>query len=138
MQDELCCAKGNRGTSNEGGRAESPLCVKETRRVLVNVAANRRQGYCERAGVLSLLAAAVLLFGGSANLSAQTIQRISSPGKFYVDDKAGIAMVYNYAAYVISNNTASRLPTIYVAITNIASTNLINLAPIESGVRALG
>jgi hypothetical protein len=138
MQDQLCCAKGNRGKSNEGTRAEPPLCVNETRLVLVNVAANRRHGYCERAGILTLLAAGALIFGSGANLPAQVIQRISSPGKFYVDDKAGIGLVYNYAAYTISNNTAARLPSIYVAITNIASTNLINLAPTESGVRALG
>ena len=55
-----------------------------------------------------------------------------------MDDKAGNGIVFNYAAYTISNNTAATLPSVYVAITNIASTNRILLATNDSGVRALG
>src|ERR1041385_6248719 len=80
----------------------------------------------------------VALFVSSAPLCAQVIQRISSPGKFYVDDKAGNGVVYNYAAYTVSNNSAVTLPRVYVAITNIVNTNRITLATNDSGVRAMG
>src|SRR6266478_4123812 len=90
------------------------------------------------ASSLALLGAfAVALFGHS-RACAQTIQLISAPGKFYVDDKAGNGIVYNYAAYTISNNAATTFPSIYVAITNIVSTNQITLASVDTGVRALG
>src|SRR5438128_12419447 len=39
---------------------------------------------------IGLLTAAALMLGSGTELSAQVIQRISSSGKFYVDDKAGI------------------------------------------------
>src|SRR5260370_10335985 len=87
---------------------------------------------------LSLLVASAVMFGSVAELSAQVIQLIPAPGKYYTDDKAGNGIVYNYAAYMISNNTASSFSSVYVAITNIVSTNRIQLAPIDSGVRALG
>src|SRR5260370_34330738 len=87
---------------------------------------------------LSLLVASAVMFGSVAELSAQVIQLIPAPGKYYTDDKAGNGIVYNYAAYMISNNTASSFSSVYVAITNIVSTNRIELAPIDSGVRALG
>src|SRR5205809_8085649 len=67
------------------------------------------------------LAAAILVGYGEAG--AQVIIRVSAPGKFYVDDKASIGLLYNYSAYLISNNTAATLPSVYVAITNIASSN---------------
>src|SRR5882724_9472899 len=82
------------------------------------------------------VAAAILL--GHVEARAQIITRVSAPGKFYVDDKASIGMVYNYAAYVISNNTAATFPSVYVAITNIGSTNIIQLATSDTGARALG
>src|SRR5947207_2498285 len=53
------------------------------------------------------IAAAILL--GNMEAGAQVISRVSAPGKFYVDDKASIGIVYNYAAYVVSNNTATIL-----------------------------
>src|SRR5260370_31043794 len=87
---------------------------------------------------LSLLVASAVMFGSVAELSAQVIQLIPAPGKYYTDDKAGNGIVFNYAAYMISNNTASSFPSVYVSITNIVSTNRIQLAPIDSGVRALG
>ena len=40
---------------------------------------------------------------------AQTIRRVSAPGKFYVDDKSSAGIVYNYAIYAISNDTVSTL-----------------------------
>src|SRR5215470_87351 len=122
MQKELLCPEAGRLKSSKCLRMESPLCFQKTRRM---------------AGKITLLAAAALMLG-SAELSAQVIRCISAPGKFYVDDKAGIGIVYNYAAYTISNNTASTLPSVYVAITNIVSTNRINLVSVDSGVRALG
>src|SRR5947208_1482157 len=63
------------------------------------------------------LAAAILFGYGEAG--AQVITRVSAPGKFYVDDKASIGILYNYAAYVISNNTAVTIPSVYASITNI-------------------
>ena len=90
-------------------------------------------------GNLQRLAAATvlaLLVCGVA--PAQTIQRVSASGKFYVDDKASAGLLYNYAAYLISNNTASTLSNVYVVSTNFISTNLIQLGETESGVRALG
>src|SRR6266404_1878497 len=46
--------------------------------------------------------AAAILFGyGEAG--AQVISRVSAPGKFNVDDKESLGIVYNYAEYVISN-----------------------------------
>ena len=51
---------------------------------------------------------AVMLGQGGAN--AQTIRRITAPGKFYTDDKQNNGVVFNYAAYMISNSTASTLP----------------------------
>src|ERR1041384_5212366 len=80
--------------------------------------------------------AAILLGYGEAR--APVISRVSAPGKFYVDDKASIGVLYNYAAYIISNDTATTFPSVYVAITNIASTNLIQLGTSDTGVRALG
>src|SRR5437016_10579016 len=71
------------------------------------------------------VAAAILL--GHAEARAQVISRVSAPGKFYVDDKASIGLLYNYAAYVISNNTAATFASVYVAITNIVGTNLIQI-----------
>ena len=56
---------------------------------------------------------------GIVAVQAQIITRVSAPGKFFVDDKSGNGIVYNYAAYTISNNTGVNLPGIYVAITNI-------------------
>src|SRR2546426_33016 len=56
--------------------------------------------------------AAALLFGhGEAR--AQTINRVSAASKFYVDDKASAGLVYNYAVYSISNNTATTFPGLY-------------------------
>src|SRR5205823_12649497 len=69
-----------------------------------------------------LAALSCLLSLWTLNVQAQQIHLVSSPGKFYVDDKAGNGIVYNYAAYLISNNTAATLPSVYVAITNIVST----------------
>src|SRR5947207_15310753 len=58
------------------------------------------------------LAAAILVGYGEAG--AQVVIRVSAPGKYYVDDKASIGLVYNYAAYIISNNTAATFPSVYV------------------------
>src|SRR6266566_989429 len=97
---------------------------------------------CSRLGLARSLTswlgvvAAILLAHGDA--SAQIISRVSAPGKFYVDDKSSIGLLYNYAAYLISNNTAATLPSVYVAITNIGSTNLIQIGNSDTGVRALG
>src|ERR1051325_4586171 len=66
---------------------------------------------------LLLCTCAALLFCSEG--SAQVIRRVSSPGKFYVDDKAGVGVVYNYAVYTISNNTGTTFPGVLVAITNI-------------------
>src|SRR5690242_11425435 len=90
------------------------------------------------ASSIALLGAFAAALFGDSRAAAQTIQLISAPGKFYVDDKAGNGIVYNYVAYTISNNTATTFPSIYVAITNIVSTNRITLASVDSGVRALG
>lgn len=59
---------------------------------------------------------ALLAVALAPNVQAQVIRLISAPGKFYVDDKAGNGIVYNYAAYTISNNTASSFPSLYVAL----------------------
>src|SRR2546426_10991210 len=69
---------------------------------------------------------------------AQAIRLISAPGNFYGDDKAGNGILFNYAAYAISNDTGVAMPSVYVAITNIAATNRIQLAANDSGVRNLG
>src|SRR5439155_11149204 len=82
------------------------------------------------------VAAGLLLSYGEA--PAQVISRVSTPGKFYVDDKASIGLLFNYAAYLISNNTAATFPSVYVAITNIGSSNLIQIGASDTGVRALG
>src|SRR5437867_1885098 len=82
------------------------------------------------------LAAAILFGYGEAG--AQVISRVSTPGRFYVDDKASIGLLFNYAAYLISNNTAATFPSVYVAITNIGSSNLIQIGASDTGVRALG
>ena len=82
------------------------------------------------------VAAGLLLGHGEA--PAQVISRVSAPGKFYVDDKASIGLLFNYAAYLISNNTAATFPSVYVAITNIGSSNLIQIGASDTGVRALG
>ncbi len=80
-----------------------------------------------------------LLAGALASkVQAQVIQLITSPGNFYVDDKAGNGIVYNYAVYMISNNLATNIPSTYVVMTNIVSTNRILLATTDSGVRTLG
>src|SRR6266404_2299775 len=89
-------------------------------------------------GFVSWLGLAAAILFGYGEAGAQVIIRVSAPGKFYVDDKASIGMVYNYAAYVISNNTAATFPSVYVAITNIVSTNMIQLATSDTGARALG
>src|SRR5439155_18703493 len=94
-----------------------------------------RAAFVRGAGWLGVLAVMLLAPGAAP---AQTIRLISSPGKFYVDDKAGNGIVYNYAAYTISNNTGVTLPSVYVAITNIVSTNRVTLASVDSGARALG
>src|ERR1051325_7203676 len=85
---------------------------------------------------LLLCTCAALLFCSEG--SAQVIRRVSSPGKFYVDDKAGVGVVYNSAVYTISNNTATTFPGVFVAITNIVSTNRVQLTATDSGARALG
>src|SRR5438094_6963793 len=58
------------------------------------------------------LAAAILV--GYCEAGAQVIIRVSAPGKFYVDDRASIGLLYNYSAYLISKNTAATLPSLYV------------------------
>src|SRR5881628_1686215 len=92
-----------------------------------------RAAFLRGVGWLGALAVMLLGCGGA---SAQTIRLISAPGKFYVDDKAGNGVVYNYVAYTISNNTAATIPSVYVAITNIVSTNRITLSSIDTGSRA--
>ncbi|MSU57437.1 MAG: tandem-95 repeat protein [Pedosphaera sp.] len=91
-----------------------------------------------RFGLLVALVVLTVMAMGQGVASAQTIRLISAPGKFYVDDKSGNGIVYNYAGYTVSNNTAGTLPSVYVAITNIVSTNRITLSSIDSGARALG
>ena len=90
------------------------------------------------ARVLKLLAVLWAVIFLAVAGQAQIITRISTPGKFYVDDKSGNGIVYNYAAYTVSNNTGVNFPSLYVAITNIVSTNRILLASADTGVRALG
>ena len=75
---------------------------------------------------------------GNCETQGQVVNRVSAPGKFFVDDKSSLGLLYNYAAYMISNNTAATIPSVYVSITNIAGTNLIQLASTDTGVRALG
>src|SRR5690349_17306896 len=74
---------------------------------------------CRRLGlagsVRSLLCLAVALLFGFGEARAQVITRVSAPGKFYVDDKASLGLLFNYAAYMISNNTAATIPSVYVA-----------------------
>ena len=84
------------------------------------------------------LAAFAVMLGALGVSHAQTIRRITAPGKFYVDDKQGAGIVYNYAVYMVSNNTASTIPSAYVALTNLIATNLISLSTNDSGVRPLG
>ena len=74
------------------------------------------------------LAAFAVMLGALGVSHAQTIRRITAPGKFYVDDKQGAGIVFNYAVYMISNNTASTIPSAYVALTNLIATNLISLS----------
>lgn len=86
---------------------------------------------------LAIVAIALLgLF--TVQSEAQTIRRITAPGKFYVDDKDSNGVVYNYAVYTISNNTGINIPSVYVALTNIYPTNRIQLASTDNGVRPLG
>jgi len=95
--------------------------------------------WCRRMSAMLLLvflALPALLVGTSVR--AQAIRLVSAPGSFYGDDKQGNGILNNYAAYAISNNTAVTLPSVYVAITNINSTNLIQLAASDPGVRFLG
>jgi uncharacterized repeat protein (TIGR01451 family) len=89
-----------------------------------------------RPGLLFL--ALAILLASVFGMQAQTVRRVSSPGKFYVDDKASAGIVYNYAVYAISNNTSSNIVSAYVALTNLVATNMIKLASTDSGVRALG
>ncbi|TAL07200.1 MAG: tandem-95 repeat protein, partial [Verrucomicrobia bacterium] len=92
-----------------------------------------RRAPLTRVWLLALALCAVTLAG-----HAQTITRVSAPGKYYVDDKAGAGIVYNYEAFMISNNTASTLSNIYVVATNFVSTNMITLGTTDRGVRAVG
>jgi hypothetical protein len=69
---------------------------------------------------------------------AQVFQRVSAPGKFYADDKASAGLLFDYAAYLVSNNTASTLSNIYVVATSLVSTSLIQLEDSDTGVRAIG
>src|SRR5205823_3009649 len=85
---------------------------------------------------ICLLAVATALLWSGGEVRAQIIRRVSAPGKYYADDKAGNGVVYNYAAYTISNNTAATVASVYVAITNIVSTNRITLANTDTGFRA--
>src|SRR6266567_2846223 len=62
------------------------------------------------------VAAAILL--SHVQAPAQVISRVSAPEKFFVDDKASLGLLFNYAAYMVSNNTAATIPSVYVAITN--------------------
>src|SRR5688572_4679033 len=86
---------------------------------------------------LARLAFALVLLFTAGETSAQVIRRVSAPGKFYVDNKldGGVPadIIYNYAIYTISNNTATTFPGMYVAITNIVSTNRVQLAPTDTG-----
>ncbi|MFN3409497.1 MAG: Ig-like domain-containing protein, partial [Limisphaerales bacterium] len=88
--------------------------------------------------LLACLALPLLTLTPGFEASAQTITRVSAPGKFYVNDKAGAGVVYNYAIYAISNNTASPLVGPYVVITNLVPTNRITLAAQDTGVRPMG
>src|SRR2546426_1597285 len=65
---------------------------------------------------LKFVIVALALLFACAETPAQTIQLISAPGKFYVDDKSGNGILYNYAAYTVSNNTAVTLPRVYVCL----------------------
>src|SRR5437868_1804392 len=44
-----------------------------------------------------LLGSVLLATTVAPNVNAQVIRLISAPGKFYVDDKSGNGIVYNYA-----------------------------------------
>jgi uncharacterized repeat protein (TIGR01451 family) len=85
-----------------------------------------------------LVIAVTLLALFAPHGEAQTIRRITAPGKFYVDDKDSNGVIYNYAVYTISNNTGINIPSTYVALTNIHPTNRIQLALTDNGVRTLG
>jgi VCBS repeat-containing protein len=88
--------------------------------------------------LLFLVIAVTLLALFAPHGEAQTIRRITAPGKFYVDDKDSNGVIYNYAVYTISNNTGINIPSTYVALTNIHPTNRIQLALTDNGVRTLG
>jgi uncharacterized repeat protein (TIGR01451 family) len=92
----------------------------------------------KRIGYLLWLAILAGTLIGPISTEAQTIRRISAPGKFYVDDKDSNGVIYNYAVYTISNNTGVNIPSTYVALTNIYPTNRIQLSPTDNGVRPLG
>src|SRR5882762_1637803 len=77
-------------------------------------ARRRRLGLVGRLAVWLALAAALLV--GHSAARAQVIRRVSAPEKFFVDDKSSVGLLYNYAAYIISNNTAATIPSVYVAI----------------------
>ena len=91
--------------------------------------------WCRTKLIFAALAVALLALGGA---QAQTIRRITAPGKFYVDDKQSAGIVYNYAVYAISNSTSTNIVSAYVVMTNMIATNLITLASTETGVRSLG
>lgn len=97
----------------------------------------RRQA-AGQAGTLWLMVAMMLGWISGPEARAQVMHLASAPGKFYVDDKAGAGVVYNYAVYAISNNSAGPLTGLYVVLTNLVPTNRVTLASTDTGVRALG